>query len=119
MYLRQEQIDALMEFEQKLHRDPKQHELTEEERIAKRMQKKAKYQKYLERKKRMAEETERMLSIQNDPFAHVESTNRIFSMCKGTRFHKKPGNGGSFRVNRPLTGMSMNRRDYELNRKLY
>lgn len=43
----------------------------------------------------------------------------IFNLCKGTRFRKKPGSGGSFRVKRHLTGMSMNRRDYELNRILY
>lgn len=40
----------------------------------------------------------------------------IFHTCMGKRTHKKPGSGGSFRVNPPLRGMGLNRGDMERNR---
>lgn len=40
----------------------------------------------------------------------------IFYTCMGKRTFKKPGSGGSFRVNPPLRGMGLNRGDMERNR---
>lgn len=38
----------------------------------------------------------------------IESASQMFEIAKGKRFHKKPGSGGSFRVNPKLMGMSTN-----------
>lgn len=38
--------------------------------------------------------------------------------CGGTRTQKKPSNSGSFRINPHLTGMSLNHKDYELNKPI-
>lgn len=46
----------------------------------------------------------------------LESRSRMFREGMGKRTFKKPGSGGSFRVNPPLRGMGLNRGDMERNR---
>lgn len=46
----------------------------------------------------------------------LESRGQMFREGMGRRSRKKPGSGGSFRVNPPLRGMALNRGDIQRNR---
>ena len=49
------------------------------------------------------------------PLARM-TADEVFREGMGKRFRKKPGSGGSYRVNPPLRGMGLNRGDMERNK---